>query len=130
MEPYLKSLNDTHKGLYNVHGRGIPDVSAHSYHHLTVWNGVSHLVDGTSASAPLFAAIISLVNDDLIANDKPPLGFLNPWLYKTAARSGFRDVTVGSNKGCGTDGFPATKGWDAATGLGVPVSFIPSFDIS
>ena len=33
----------------------------------------------------------------------------------------FRDVTSGSNPGCGDlDGFTATIGWDPVTGLGVP----------
>ena len=34
----------------------------------------------------------------------------------------FNDITTGSNGGCGqqTRGFPATKGWDAVTGLGTP----------
>lgn len=53
---------------------------------------------GTSAAAPIFAAIIALVNDALLADGKPPLGFLNPWLY-TTARNAFTDVTVGSSFG-------------------------------
>ena len=50
---------------------------------------------------------------------KPPLGFLNPALYAAGA-IGF-DVTQGNNKlGACPAGFPATKGWDAITGLGTP----------
>jgi tripeptidyl-peptidase-1 len=66
------------------------------------------------------AAIISLVNDALIADGKPALGFLNPWLYSEGFKS-FTDITVGSNKGCNTSGFPAAVGWDAASGFGTPV---------
>ena len=121
MKPYIESVNTTYKGLYNPQGRGIPDVSAMAYHYPIVWNGTSHLLDGTSASAPAFAAIISLINDNLLAEGRPPLGFLNPWLY-TLARDGFQDVVYGSNHGCGTRGFEAVPGWDAATGLGTPVS--------
>ncbi|GJC97740.1 tripeptidyl-peptidase [Colletotrichum higginsianum] len=90
-----------------------------AYHFPVVWNGTSHLLDGTSASAPTFAAIIALINDALLAEGRPSLGFLNPWLYSSAL-PGLRDVTIGSNRGCGTMGFPAVEGWDAATGLGTP----------
>lgn len=30
----------------------------------------------------------------------------------------FNDITVGSNPGCNSTGFPAAKGWDPVTGLG------------
>jgi tripeptidyl-peptidase-1 len=39
-------------------------------------------VDGTSASAPIFAGVITLLNDARAAAGLPPLGFLNPILYK------------------------------------------------
>lgn len=29
----------------------------------------------------------------------------------------------GETASCGTDGFPATEGWDPSTGFGTPVSF-------
>jgi hypothetical protein len=57
------------------------------------------------------AGIISLLNDYLISKGQPPLGFLNPWLYGEG-RAGFKDITSGSNPGCGTDGFSAIVGWD------------------
>ncbi|WQF82596.1 Putative peptidase S53, activation domain, peptidase S8, subtilisin, Ser-active, Sedolisin [Colletotrichum destructivum] len=116
---YVAGLNTTHGDLYNPQGRGIPDVAAMAYHFPVVWNGTSHLLDGTSASAPTFAAVIALINDALLAEGRPSLGFLNPWLYSSAL-PGLRDVTIGSNRGCGTMGFPAVEGWDAATGLGTP----------
>jgi tripeptidyl-peptidase-1 len=31
-----------------------------------------------------------------------------------------KDVTAGSNQGCGTKGFDAVEGWDPLTGLGTP----------
>jgi tripeptidyl-peptidase-1 len=34
--------------------------------------------------------------------------------------TGFNDITSGSNPGCNTNGFPATKGWDPVTGFGSP----------
>ena len=75
-------------------------------------------VDGTSASTPLFASVVSLINDELIAAGKSPLGFLNPFLY--ANPNAFLDVTTGDNPGCNTNGFPASSGWDPVTGLGTP----------
>ena len=121
VDEYVRSLGDQHRGLYNRYGRGIPDISAQGYHYSVIWNGTAHLVDGTSASSPAVAAIISLVNDNLIANGRPPLGFLNPFIYSKGFEA-FRDVTIGSASGCNTTGFPAVKGWDAATGFGTPVS--------
>lgn len=45
----------------------------------------------------LLIGIISLLNDIRLTNNKPPLGFLNPWLYQTATntKNAFYDVTVG-----------------------------------
>lgn len=77
--------------------------------------------DGTSASTPAVAAVIALINDALAAKGRPPLGFLNPWIYATG-HQGFTDVTQGSNLGCNTTGFSAEEGWDPATGFGTPVS--------
>ncbi|THC91032.1 hypothetical protein EYZ11_009514 [Aspergillus tanneri] len=116
---YLSEIGDLHSGLFNPEGRAYPDVAVQGYRYATVWNGETRLVDGTSASTPTFAAIVALVNDALIASGQPRMGFLNPWLYAEGHES-FRDVTVGSNKGCNTTGFPAGEGWDAASGWGTP----------
>jgi tripeptidyl-peptidase-1 len=102
-------------------GRGYPDISAQGLYFAFVWNQTFSSISGTSASTPLAASIISLVNDDLIACGRPPLGFLNPWLYKKGYK-GFTDVTGGNTSSCGTAGFPVTKGWDPVTGFGTPVS--------
>lgn len=51
---------------------------------------------------------------------KPPLGFLNPWLYSLPAGT-LNDITDGCIEGClGQNGFCASKGWDPATGNGSP----------
>ena len=76
---------------------------------------------GTSCAAPIFSGIISLVNDVRMNSGRKPFGFLNPVLY--ANPQVLNDVTVGMNKpdaACGKVGFPATVGWDAASGLGTP----------
>ncbi|KAG6002678.1 hypothetical protein E4U21_002830 [Claviceps maximensis] len=117
--PGAVNASSGYDGLFDPRGRAYPDISAVGYHFSVLWDAVAHLQDGTSASTPTVAAIIALVNDALAAAGRPPLGFLNPWLY-SAAGPALRDVTHGSNMGCNTSGFPAATGWDPATGLGTP----------
>lgn len=77
------------------------------------------------------SGIVALLNDARTTQGLPTLGFLNPMLYSlqnvSAANStgtfngtGLNDITVGSNPGCGTNGFSTAVGWDAVTGLGTP----------
>ncbi|KAI4724514.1 subtilisin-like protein [Aureobasidium sp. EXF-10728] len=119
VEGYLDKIGNLYQGLYNRSGRGYPDVAAQGNHDIIVWEGNITTVGGTSASSPTFAAVIALVNDALIAAGKPPLGFLNPWLYG-GAFAALTDITSGSSIGCNTSGFPAEVGWDAVTGFGTP----------
>ncbi|KAF8239071.1 subtilisin-like protein [Tricholoma matsutake] len=117
---YLNALpNGTYNGLYNPYGRGYPDVAAQSDRFRIFWSGKPILIGGTSASSPTFAGVVALLNDVRLSNKLPPLGFLNPLLYSKGV-TGFNDITVGHNSGCGTTGFNATKGWDPVTGLGSP----------
>jgi kumamolisin len=105
-----------------VPGRGIPDVAANadpnSGYAVRV-RGRSGVAGGTSASAPLWAALVARLNQKL----ERSLGFLNILIYsKLAGGAAFRDITVGNNDTTGRlGGFPALRGWDAATGWGVPV---------
>lgn len=123
---YIKELNGTHKGFYNASGRGIPDVSLLGDNYLTLTGGFAAPHSGTSASAPVFAAMIALINDIRLCAGKPVLGFLNPMLYAQKAAGVYRDVADGSQSGGCSDGnffepgWEALKGWDAATGLGEP----------
>ncbi|EME85440.1 uncharacterized protein MYCFIDRAFT_161112 [Pseudocercospora fijiensis CIRAD86] len=119
VQKYMQGLGNMHQGLYNPNGRAYPDVSAQGNHDVITWNGQTSTMGGTSASAPTFAAVITLVNDALIAAGKPPLGFMNTWLYSSGYQA-LTDITNGSSYGCGTKGFPATQGWDAVTGWGTP----------
>lgn len=122
VQAYIESLGDEHSGMYNPDGAAYPDVSAQGYEYAVFWNGTKRLMSGTSASAPTFAAIIALVNDALLAEGKPALGFLNPWIWEVGKRGGgFTDVTVGNSKGCNGTGYPTRTGWDAASGWGTPV---------
>lgn len=100
-------------------GRGMPDIAANA----DSATGYNVLVDaqwsvigGTSAVAPLMAGLIALSNQKL----KRSVGFVNPKLY--AAKSDvFKDITVGNNTTAKAGGYSAKKGWDACTGLGVPL---------
>lgn len=121
VDRYLGALGATYAGLYNASGRAYPDIAAQGQQFAIYWAGRRRLVDGTSASCPTAASVISLVNDALIAAGKPPLGFLNPWLY-SQGYAGFTDVVSGSAIGCGGNGFEAGEGWDPVTGFGTPVS--------
>lgn len=93
---------------YNKTGRGYPDVSAIGLNILLYADGLPNFVGGTSASAPIFASIITLINERRLKAGKSRVGFLNPTLYKNP--HAFTDITTGSNPGCGLDGFDAVKG--------------------
>ncbi|EMD36377.1 hypothetical protein CERSUDRAFT_156000 [Gelatoporia subvermispora B] len=116
---YLQALGSTNSGEFNTSGRGYPDVSTQGENFIIVVDGEVEGVDGTSCASPTFASVVALLNDRLIAADRSPLGFLNPFLYSTGA-SAFTDITSGDNPGCNTNGFPAEAGWDPVTGLGTP----------
>ncbi|KAH9055021.1 subtilisin-like protein [Lactarius vividus] len=116
---FLERQGTQYAGLYNPEGRGYPDIAAQAFRFITILRNTGIIVEGTSCSTPTVAGIISLLNDYLITNGRPPLGFLNIWLYDDGF-AGLNDITYGSNPGCGTDGFSAVPGWDPITGLGTP----------
>jgi tripeptidyl-peptidase I len=105
-------------GLYNRIGRGYPDVAANGDNIATYVGGKARLEGGTSASTPIFAAIVNRINEERIAKGKNTVGFINPTLYKHPHV--LNDIKNGTNPGCGTVGFAAVKGWDPVTGLGTP----------
>lgn len=118
----------TYPNFYNAQGRAYPDVAGYSNNYPVNMGGRLMPESGTSASTPLWAGIITLLNDIRLANNQPPLGFVNPLLYDIAAKypSVFNDVVTGDNKclvsgiECCAQGFAAAPGWDAVTGLGSP----------
>jgi kumamolisin len=93
--------------------RGVPDVagdaSPESGYNVLV-DGQPEVVGGTSAVAPLWAALIALVNQQKGA----AAGFVNAALYQNP--SAFHDITQGNN-----GAFAAAPGWDPCTGLGSPI---------
>ncbi len=99
-------------------GRGVPDVAgdadpATGYQVLV--DGKAMVIGGTSAVAPLWAALVCRLSQGLGRR----LGLLQPAIYADAPAGttppGFRDITIGSN-----GAYTAAPGWDACTGLGVP----------
>ncbi|KAI5118436.1 hypothetical protein M0805_009714 [Coniferiporia weirii] len=120
VDSYLDALGSTNAGLFDPTGRGFPDVSAQGTGVSIIVNGQTELVDGTSCASPIFASVIALINDRLVATGNSPLGFLNPFLYSEGGLAALNDITNGDNPGCGTTGFPAVQGWDPVTGLGTP----------
>ncbi|MDJ0824018.1 MAG: S53 family peptidase [Rhodobacter sp.] len=109
-------------------GRVVPDISGlAAYTGGGDWkifeNGEAEASGGTSAVAPLWASLFTLINELRAAEGRPRLGYLNERLYALAARGGlFRDVTDGHNRPApNAPGYDARAGFDACTGWGVPV---------
>ena len=124
VEKYLQGGTAPDPKFFNQSGRAYPDVSAYAQNCEVVIGGQPDVVGGTSCATPIVAGVVSLLNDFLLSNKKPPLGFLNPTLY-AAQGKGMIDITTGSITGlsfhpnCGA-GFRAIPGWDPATGWGSP----------
>jgi subtilase family serine protease len=113
--------------------REVPDVSADAspsegyevyYAGLGGWVAVG----GTSAAAPVWAGLTTLADASGMGVCSPgsPLGFLNPTLYAIAATTSgpdaFNDVLSGNNNPSGSGDYPATAGYDMASGLGTPLA--------
>jgi kumamolisin len=102
-------------------GRGLPDIagnaSVNSGYPLYLAGQSSGPIGGTSAVAPLYAGLVAVMNENLGF----AAGFINPTLYNMPA-SAFNDVFgppgPANNSYDGTTGYPASKDWNACTGLG------------
>ncbi len=99
-------------------GRGVPDVAGNAdptTGYQIYSGGQAQVVGGTSAVAPLWAALISR----LAQATGQRYGLLQPTLYAGVTPGtdapGFRDITSGNN-----GAYAAGPGWDACTGLGSP----------
>ena len=82
-------------GSFSPVGRATPDVSALAQGYQTLMNGKWSAIAGTSAAAPAFAGMVSLLNEARLQAKMPAMGLLNPFLY--ANPDAFTDVTVGTN---------------------------------
>ncbi|KAI9653319.1 MAG: hypothetical protein M1821_007643 [Bathelium mastoideum] len=103
-------------GIYNRNGRAYPDVSANGANMPIYVGGGLYKEFGTSLAAPIWASVITLINQERQTAGKGPVGFLNPTLYFHASL--FNDIKNGSNPNCESSGFSAVEGWDPITGLG------------
>ncbi len=106
------SAVDNEGGSTALANRGVPDVAGNAdpeTGYMVRIDGVDSVIGGTSAVAPLWAALLARINQ----TTGKPAGFLNPLLYQNP--QALRDIVLGNN-----GDFNAAAGWDACTGLGSP----------
>ena len=106
--------------------RTVPDVSAHAapgpYWPLFMGRDDFATVGGTSAATPMTAASVGIIAAVQRTQGRPPLGPIQPWLYRMQKKhpKAFYDVVDGNNdvydRGCCS----AKVGYDKASGLGSP----------
>jgi hypothetical protein len=106
--------------------RNAPDVAMAGDNVYVRVNGGDKIVAGTSCSAPLWAGVAALINQEAAAAGQPPIGFINPTLDQLASApnypSHFFDITNGDNtKSTSLTKFYATNGYDLCTGWGTPM---------
>ncbi len=119
--------------------REVPDVSAdadpatgYSVYCTAVASGCNlswQMRGGTGAAAPLWAGSTALINEYLQQQHKTRLGFANPMLYglqdATQPFPPFHNITSGTNLF-----YPATPGYDEASGLGSPDLYNVARDVA
>jgi subtilase family serine protease len=135
---FSKPTWQTGPGVPKDQARDVPDIaftaSADHDGYCIAMNGkIMCGIGGTSAVAPVFAGIVTLLNQYQVASgaqSTPGMGNINPKLYSLAQTSPgvFHDITVGSNIVPCTTGTPdctgttmgyrAGPGYDPVTGLG------------
>ena len=140
---FSKPSWQTGTGVPDDGARDVPDVALSAsadhdgYMVYTTDSGQTgwYIFGGTSAGAPTFSGILTVLNQYVVANgyqSASGLGNINPHLYPLASSTpaAFHDITSGNNivsvltcslfGGCWTDsvGYYATTGYDQVTGLG------------
>ena len=116
-------INSSNKGSTTL--RNGPDVSANAnFSFYTCADQTTCLANeygGTSFAAPMWAGYSALVNQQLVANGKSTIGFLNPTIYSQNVTSSyaadFHDISSGTS-----GSFSAVSGYDLVTGWGSPNS--------
>ena len=116
-------INSSNKGSTTL--RNGPDISANAnFTFYTCSDQTTCLANdygGTSFAAPMWAGYIALVNQQLVANGKPTIGFINPTIYSQNVTSSyaadFHDITSGTS-----GSYSAVTGYDLVTGWGSPNS--------
>jgi subtilase family serine protease len=116
------AINSSNKGSTTY--RNGPDVSANAnFTFYTCSDQTTCLANeygGTSFAAPMWAGFIALVNQELVAQGKARLGFLDPIIYANNATAAtyaadFHDITSGKS-----GSYSAVTGYDLVTGWGSP----------
>lgn len=132
VDNYLTTSGSTlpPKIMFNSTSRAYPDVSLLGHNFPTSVGGKFYLVSGTSGSAPMMAALLTLANEARLQHGQKPLGFINPALYLLwggdMGSMLFHDITEGENNCCAAVSdpvccdfaFTAIKGYDPVSGLG------------
>jgi len=121
-------INSSNKGSTTY--RNGPDVSANANFTFYVCADqtacTANNYGGTSFAAPMWAAYIALVNQQLASKSQPPIGFINPTIYALNETGGalsgsyasnFHDITSGTS-----GSYSAVTGYDLVTGWGSPNS--------
>ncbi|KAI0378845.1 subtilisin-like protein [Hypomontagnella monticulosa] len=124
VDEYITAINGSHNGLYNASGRAFPDISATGTNYIIQVGGYQTDVLGTSASTPVVAAMVALINDSRLKAGKNSTGWLNPLLYTQPVRDVLVDITTGVSQECYFEdderepGWQSVKGFDCITGVG------------
>lgn len=110
-------------GYETISHRLVPDVAAFGSlpGYTSYLHGICYVIGGTSAAAPLYAALIALINEKIDPSGKKTVGFINKILYDIGTKGGsgiFNDVVKGTNDIDHLSFYNATKGWDFCTGWG------------
>ena len=114
-------INSSNQGSTTL--RNGPDVSANANYTFYVCADqtacTANEYGGTSFAAPMWAAYIALVNQQLVANGAGSIGFINPAVYSIGIgptyNSAFHDITSGTS-----GSYSAVVGYDLVTGWGSP----------
>jgi subtilase family serine protease len=119
----VRSVVGNHRGTPDISMTAAVDGGGWLYFSAITPDTPWHLFGGTSLSCPMFAGIVAMA--DQVAGRR--LGDINPALYRmgtlslhahSPVQTGLVDVTSGDNSFGGVTGFPATPGYDLATGWG------------
>lgn len=116
------AINSTNRGSTTY--RNGPDVSANANFTFYTCDDQqacqANEYGGTSFAAPMWAAYVALVNQQLKAESRANVGFLNPTIYAENANAStystdFHDIITGTS-----GSYSAVKGFDLVTGWGSP----------
>lgn len=100
--------------------RGVPDISGPMNGYVMYYKGNIVRLGGTSSAAPILAGFIVRIME--ATKVRKSSTEWNQFFYSTYSSNTFYDITSGNNAtGISGDGYIATAGWDAVTGLGTPI---------